>query len=111
GTGGDHALLRRGQQRIVGGGDPQQRHPVGANLFDLTPEGLEGVFVWQPERRNGEPTGDWRIQPAFWSRPQFRHYKRDEEWRQQKAPSVLKSTEVLISELEKAKSQPLWRVL
>src|SRR5699024_8020528 len=101
-TSADDPLLPAPQQGVI---------TTGADLFDLTPEGLEGVFVWQPERRNGEPTGDWRIQPAFWSRPQFRHYKRDEEWRQQKAPSVLKSTEVLISELEKAKSQPLWRVL
>ena len=101
-TSADDPLLPAPQQGVI---------TTCADLFDLTPEGLEGVFVWQPERRNGEPTGDWRIQPAFWSRPQFRHYKRDEEWRQQKAPSVLKSTEVLISELEKAKSQPLWRVL
>lgn len=84
---------------------------TGADLFDLDPEALTDVFVWQPERRDGEPTGDWRIQPAFWSRPQFRHYKRESTWRQQKAPVPLKTTEVLIAELAKAKEQPLWRVL
>ena len=84
---------------------------TGADLFDLTPEALREVFVWQPERRDGEPTGDWRIQPAFWSRPQFRHYKREAVWKQQKPSTVLKSTEMLMSELEKAKDQPLWRVL
>lgn len=84
---------------------------IGSNLFDLTVEDLRDVVVWQPERRDGEPTGDWRIQPAFWSRPQFKHFKRDGVWTQHKAPTVLKTTETLASELEKAKSQPLWRVL
>ncbi|MGP9539626.1 NAD-dependent DNA ligase LigA [Brachybacterium sp. AOP43-C2-M15] len=93
---------------------PALQTPVittGADLFDLTAEALQEVVVWQPERRNGEPTGDWRIQPAFWSRPQFRHYKRDGVWKQQRSPVALKTTEVLLAELEKAKEQPLWRVL
>ena len=93
---------------------PGLQDPVvttGNDLFDLTAEGLREVVVWQSERRDGEPTGDWRIQPAFWSRPQFKHYKREGAWKQQKTPAVLKTTETLLSELEKAKSQPLWRVL
>lgn len=93
---------------------PALQQPVittGSDLFDLTPAALQDVYVWQPERRDGEPTGDWRIQPAFWSRPQFRHYKREALWKQQKQPAVLKSTETLMNELEKAKEQPLWRVL
>ena len=93
---------------------PDLQEPVvttGDGLFDLTAEALRDVVVWQPERRDGEPTGDWRIQPAFWSRPQFKHYKREGAWKQQKTPSVLKTTETLISELEKAKGRPLWRVL
>lgn len=92
-------------------GEQQGVISTGADLFDLTPEALREVFVWQPERRDGEPTGDWRIQPAFWSRPQFRHYKREGVWKQVKDPAVLKSTETLMAELEKAKDQPLWRVL
>ncbi|WP_299305060.1 NAD-dependent DNA ligase LigA [uncultured Brachybacterium sp.] len=93
---------------------PDLQQPVittGSDLFDLTPAALREVFVWQPERRDGEPTGDWRIQPAFWSRPQFRHYKREAVWKQVKESVVLKSTETLMNELEKAKEQPLWRVL
>ncbi|MBB5831127.1 NAD-dependent DNA ligase LigA [Brachybacterium aquaticum] len=93
---------------------PALQTPVittGEDLFDLTAEKVREVFVWQPERRDGVPTGDWRIQPAFWSRPQFRHYKRGDEWREVKQPGVLKTTELLLSELEKAKGQPLWRVL
>lgn len=84
---------------------------TGADLFDLTADALADVFVWQPERRDGVPTGDWRIQPAFWTRPQFRHYKRENAWKQVKEPTALKTTEELVAELEKAKDQPLWRVL
>ncbi|MDN6328197.1 MAG: NAD-dependent DNA ligase LigA [Brachybacterium sp.] len=103
--------------RITSAEDPLLPAPqdgvisTGADLFDLTPEALAEVVVWQPERRDGEPTGDWRIQPAFWSRPQFRHYKREGVWKPVRQPVVLKSTEVLMAELAKAKDQPLWRVL
>ncbi|WP_162801517.1 NAD-dependent DNA ligase LigA [Brachybacterium saurashtrense] len=93
---------------------PAIQQPVidtGADLFDLTADALADVVVWQPERRDGEPTGDWRIQPAFWTRPQFRHYKRENVWKQVKEPAALKTTGELIAELEKAKDQPLWRVL
>src|SRR5699024_3420318 len=93
---------------------PAVQQPVidtGADLFDLTAETLADVVVWQPERRDGVPTGDWRIQPAFWTRPQFRHYKRENTWKQVKEPAALKTTEELVAELEKAKDQPLWRVL
>jgi DNA ligase (NAD+) len=93
---------------------PAVQQPVidtGADLFDLTADGLADVVVWQPERRDGVPTGDWRIQPAFWTRPQFRHYKRESTWKQVKEPAALKTTEELVAELEKAKDQPLWRVL
>ena len=93
---------------------PEVQQPVidtGADLFDLTSDALADVVVWQPERRDGVPTGDWRIQPAFWTRPQFRHYKREGTWKQVKEPAALKTTEELVAELEKAKDQPLWRVL
>ena len=101
-TAAEDPLLPAPQQGVI---------TTGADLFDLTPDALRDVIVWQPERRDGEPTGDWRILPAFWSRPQFRHYKREGSWKQQKAPVRLKTTEVLIAELAKAKEQPLWRVL
>ncbi len=89
----------------------EPRVTTGANLFDLTAEQLRDVFVWQPERRDGEATGDWRIQPAFWSRPTFRHYKRDDAWKQVREPAPLKNTDLLVDELAKARTQPLWRVL
>ncbi|MDO5662972.1 MAG: NAD-dependent DNA ligase LigA [Brachybacterium sp.] len=84
---------------------------TGANLFDLTAEALRDVVVWQPERRDGAPTGDWRVHPAFWSRGTTRYYKTKKAWVRTAEPSPLKNTEVLIDELEKAKAQPLWRVL
>ncbi|WP_460477555.1 NAD-dependent DNA ligase LigA [Brachybacterium huguangmaarense] len=84
---------------------------TGANLFDLTAEDLRDVFVWQPERRDGEPTGDWRIQPAFWSRGTVRYYKTKKAWTRTAEPAPLKNTETLMAELAKAKGQPLWRVL
>lgn len=84
---------------------------TGANLFDLTAEDLREVAVWQPERRDGAPTGDWRVHRVFWSRPTFRHYKREQAWKQQRDSAPLKNTELLLDELERAKEQPLWRVL
>lgn len=93
---------------------PALQEPVvttGTNLFDLTADELRDVIVYQPEKRDGEATGDWRIQPAFWSRGTIRHYKREESWRRTKAPSPLKTTDVLVDELAKAREQPLWRVL
>lgn len=93
---------------------PSLQTPVlttGTNLFDLTAEDLRDVFVWQPEKRDGEPTGDWRIQPAFWSRGTVRYYRTKKAWVRTAEPAPLKTTELLVAELEKAKAQPLWRVL
>lgn len=93
---------------------PGLQEPVvdfGANLFDLRAEDLRDVFVWQPERRDGAPTGDWRIAPVFWSRPTWRYYKREAVWKQVGEERPAANTEKLIAELQKAKSQPLWRVL
>lgn len=93
---------------------PAPQQPVvttGANLFDLTPEQLEEVAVWQPLRRNGEPTGDWQLVPAFWSRPQWRYYKSRGEWTLTKPAAPGANTQKLMDELAKAKEQPLWRVL
>ena len=103
--------------RITAEDDPALPAPqepvvrIGDNLFDLTADDLREVFVWQPERRDGEPTGDWRVHPVFWSRPAWRHYKREAVWKQVGQERAAANTSKLIEELEKAKSQPLWRVL
>lgn len=103
--------------RITAEDDPALPPPqqpvvrIGDNLFDLTDQELRDVFVWQPERRDGEPTGDWRVHPVFWSRPKWQFYKREAAWKQKEQETPSENTRTLISELEKAKSQPLWRVL
>ncbi|MCS6710893.1 NAD-dependent DNA ligase LigA [Brachybacterium sp. EF45031] len=94
---------------------PAPQTPVvttGANLFDLTAEDLRDVVVYQPEKRDGRETGDWRVQPAFWSRPSLRHYRSSDSWRRVGEAAPLKNTLTMLEELETKKaSQPLWRVL
>ncbi|MDU2596922.1 MAG: helix-hairpin-helix domain-containing protein, partial [Dermabacter sp.] len=103
--------------RITDPDDPRIPAPrsgvvrTGANLFDLTPEDLREVTVYQSVRRDGEETGDWRTVSAFWNRPQWRYYKSRKSWSLVKPATVGKTTEVLMSELDKAKSAGLWRVL
>jgi len=65
------------------------------DLFDLTLEDLEGVKVWREKRVKGELTGEWEQIPYFFT--------------QGGAPR--KTTTNLIEELQKAKGQPLWRIL
>ncbi len=93
---------------------PAPQEPVvriGENLFDLTVDDLRDVFVYQPERRDGEMTGDWRISPAFWTRPVWRYYKTSGAWKQVGTESPNATTDTLMKELETKRDQPLWRVL
>ena len=70
-----------------------------ADLFRLQPEQLADVMVWRQRRVRGVP-GPWARELYFFTRPTA------------KAPSKPRATtEVLFAELEKAKQQPLWRVL
>lgn len=71
-----------------------------AALFDLTPEDLAGVRIRREKRSKGVPTGDYELVPYFFSKGTA------------KSPSKpTATTEKLFKELEKAKTQPLWRVL
>ncbi|PRA13437.1 DNA ligase (NAD(+)) LigA [Arthrobacter sp. MYb211] len=73
-----------------------------AELFDLKDklEQLSEVKVWREKRAKGEGTGEFELVPYFFTKPTA------------KKPSVAtKGTEKLFDELEKAKSNPLWRVL
>ncbi len=74
-----------------------------AGLFDLTPEDLRDVSVWRQRKVKGEPTGRWDRVPYFWTRAGADAAKKPSK------PTA--TTEVLFAELEKAKTQPLWRVL
>ncbi len=71
-----------------------------AGLFDLTPEDLAPVKIRREKRSKGVGTGDYELVPYFYSKGTA------------KSPSKpTATTEKLFKELEKAKAQPLWRVL
>jgi DNA ligase (NAD+) len=71
-----------------------------AGLFDLTPEDLAGVRIRREKKTKGVPTGDYELVPYFFSKGTA------------KSPSKpTATTQKLFKELEKAKTQPLWRVL
>ncbi len=61
---------------------------------------LADVKVWREKRSKGVGTGQWELVPYFWTKPTA------------KTPSKpTASTEKLFAEVQKAKTQPLWRVL
>ncbi|MBT2548510.1 NAD-dependent DNA ligase LigA [Arthrobacter sp. ISL-65] len=71
-----------------------------AALFDLTPEDLEPVKIRREKRSKGVATGEFELVPYFYSKGTA------------KTPSKpTATTGKLFNELEKAKTQPLWRVL
>ncbi|MBM7767689.1 NAD-dependent DNA ligase LigA [Glutamicibacter nicotianae] len=73
-----------------------------ADLFNLKDklDELGEVKVWREKRSKGEGTGKFELVPYFYSKATA------------KKPSVpTKSTLKLLDELEKAKGNPLWRVL
>ncbi|WP_448631606.1 NAD-dependent DNA ligase LigA [Cellulomonas soli] len=71
-----------------------------AGLFDLTAEDLRDVRVWREKKAKGVRTGVWEQVPFFWTRPTAKT-----------PPKPTATTVKLFEELEKAKAQPLWRVL
>ncbi|MDZ4354541.1 MAG: NAD-dependent DNA ligase LigA [Arthrobacter sp.] len=71
-----------------------------ANLFRLTPADLADVRIRREKRSKGVATGEFELVPYFFSKGTA------------KTPSKpTATTEKLFRELEKAKTQPLWRVL
>jgi DNA ligase (NAD+) len=71
-----------------------------AALFDLTPEALAPVKIRREKRSKGVGTGEYELVPYFFSKGTA------------KTPSKpTATTEKLFRELDKAKTQPLWRVL
>jgi DNA ligase (NAD+) len=71
-----------------------------AALFDLAPEDLAPVKIRREKRSKGVATGEFELVPYFYSKGTA------------KTPSKpTATTEKLFKELEKAKTQPLWRVL
>jgi DNA ligase (NAD+) len=79
-----------------------------ARLFELAEdyedptlrEALAEVKVWREKRSKGVGTGEWELVPYFWTKPTAKTPSK---------PSA--TTQKLFKEVQKARSQPLWRVL
>ena len=71
-----------------------------AALFRLTPEDLADVRIRREKRSKGVGTGEYELVPYFYTKGTAKNPSK---------PTA--STVKLFAELEKAKSQPLWRVL
>ncbi len=103
------ALETSGANAARGTEGPADQTPVlrsEAGLFDLTAEDVKGVYVWREVRKAGEPTGKWAPSLYFWTKPQW---DRNGELKKPSEPTA--NTVQLFEELQKAKEQPLWRVL
>lgn len=70
-----------------------------ADIFDLTPQALADVKITRPKRVKGEVVGT-ELVPYFYTKATAK-----------KPSEPTANTRKLFEELEKAKSQPLWRVL
>ena len=85
--------------------------PTEAALFDLRAEDLRDVMVWKPVKKKGEETGDWKQVRYFWTKAYKPRKLRAGTVFDQIESRASKGTEKMLAELEKAKSQPLARVL
>lgn len=92
-------------------GIPEPQMPIlslEAGLFSLTAEAARDVRIWQEVRDAGEPTGDYRYVRAAWTMPKWTNRSTQKnEIIEPSKPS--KTCELLVSELEAAKSKELWR--
>ena len=82
-----------------------------AALFDLRAEDLRDVMVWKPVKKKGEETGDWKQVRYFWTKAYKPRKLRAGTVFDQVESRASKGTEKMLAELDKAKSQPLARVL
>ncbi|AZN29837.1 NAD-dependent DNA ligase LigA [Flaviflexus salsibiostraticola] len=88
-------------------GIPGPQAPVlrnEAGLFDVRAEHLKDVFVWSEVRVKGEFQGDYRYARAAWTKPA---YAKDGTVKTESVPT--KTTELLLREIEGAKTKELWR--
>lgn len=92
-------------------GIPAPQTPVlssEAGLFQLTAESVREVWIWQEVKVKGEPTGDYRLIRAAWTKPKWRRPKG--------APAELispsqpgKMIELIVAEFDAARTKELWR--
>lgn len=83
------------------------------HLFDLTAESLRDVYVWKyttiPQDIRKDSTHGWRQIRYFWKTGRMR--KDGSGWLSGQEEGPTKGLETMLAELERAKQQPLWRVL
>lgn len=85
-----------------------------ATIFSLSAADVREVYRWRltavPKRWEAKlgVAKAWTQVPAFWTKGQVDLQGR---WKPGKEPQPSKSLELLLSQLQQAKSQPLWRVL
>ncbi|WP_434056336.1 NAD-dependent DNA ligase LigA [Georgenia wangjunii] len=117
---GDEAALAltdpeadRERAAAAGADLPPRQAPVltsEAGIFDLTAEALAEVRVWREVRERGVATGRWELRRFFWNEgKQFRATTKREARTEPAVPAA--NTLRMLAEIEKAKAQPLWRVL
>ena len=82
-----------------------------AVLFDLRARDLRDVMVWKPVKDKGEETGNWRQVRYFWNKAYRARKQRGQTVYEPVETSASKGTEKMLAELDKAKNQPLARVL
>ncbi|MDO5729631.1 MAG: NAD-dependent DNA ligase LigA [Actinomycetaceae bacterium] len=111
-TGLPHADQLKAAEAVL----PPPQEPAlrsSAQLFDLTAEGLKDVYVWKyttiPQAQRKGSSHGWRQIRYFWK---MGHMRKDGSgWRKGQEEGPNKGLETMLSELERAKEQPLWRVL
>ena len=99
----------RAEELLPAPQDPALR--TEAALFDLGAEDLRDVMVWKPVKKKGEETGDWKQVRYFWTKAYKPRKLRGQTVFEPIEPTASKGTEKMLAELDKAKSQPLARVL
>ncbi len=78
-----------------------------SKLFDLRAEDLKDVYVWRPVTAKGKRNGDYEQVRFFWSKP----WKKTGQEVVIIASKVRKSAEVMLTQLDRAKNQELWRII
>lgn len=86
-----------------------------ANLFDLTADAVQDVYVWKfgtiPKTarvRGADIEKGWRQVRYFWKNGRR---KKDGSWADNQEPGPNKGLETMLEQLEAAKDRPLWRVI
>ena len=93
---------------------PKPQAPVltaESALFDLRAEDVRDVMVWRPTTVKGEPTGDWAQVRYFWTKAHKAKKVKGETVYERVGTTASKMLTQMLDEMERAKSQPLARVL